>query len=248
MIWEACGDSARIEPLSGTLFRLVESQAQVATLHYVDTLDEQALLEELLESVKPPAPSAPDALHYLLRTPFRYPPLRWGSRFGSTHEPGIFYGAHSAETTLMEAAYYRLVFWHSMEGTPPRQSIRSEHTLFRAAYRSAAGVKLHGEAFAPFADAISHPTHYTSSQQLGTAMREAGVEAFEYPSARDPRRGICVALFTPNALVNRKPRETNPWLCEANARAVTFKAVGQAGAMRFAIELFLQDGELPFPA
>jgi hypothetical protein len=248
MIWEACGGDARIEPLSGTLFRLVESQAQVATLHYVDTLDEQALLEEMLESVKPPAPTTADALHYLLRTPFRYPPLRWGSRFGSTHEPGIFYGAHSTETTLAEAAYYRFVFWHSMEGAPPRDSIQSEHTLFLAAYRTQAGVKLQAEAFAPFSEIISHTTQYSQTQQLGTAMREAGVEVFEYLSARDPEGGVCVALFTPDALIKRKPRETSQWLCEVNARAVTFKAVGQARSIRFALDVFLQDGRLPFPA
>lgn len=57
---------------------MVESQEQVATLQLVDTLEEQALLEELLESSKPPVPADAEPLHYLLKTPFRYPPLRWG--------------------------------------------------------------------------------------------------------------------------------------------------------------------------
>ena len=48
-VWEACGGARNIEPISGTLYRLVESQEQVATLSYVDTLEEQEMLEALLE-------------------------------------------------------------------------------------------------------------------------------------------------------------------------------------------------------
>ena len=38
----------------------------------VDTLAEQALLEDLIESSKPPVPVECRHLHYLLSTPFRY--------------------------------------------------------------------------------------------------------------------------------------------------------------------------------
>lgn len=77
-IWRQCKGERHIRPLQGRLVRLVESQEQVATLQLVDTLEEQALLEELLESGKPPVPADAEPLHYLLKTPFRYPPLRWG--------------------------------------------------------------------------------------------------------------------------------------------------------------------------
>lgn len=77
-IWRQCKGERHIRPLQGRLVRLVESQEQVATLQLVDTLEEQALLEELLESSKPPVPADAEPLHYLLKTPFRYPPLRWG--------------------------------------------------------------------------------------------------------------------------------------------------------------------------
>jgi hypothetical protein len=46
------------------LYRLVENQEQVATLGYVDTLEEQAVLEELLETSKPDYPDTyPNTLH-----------------------------------------------------------------------------------------------------------------------------------------------------------------------------------------
>ncbi len=67
-IWRQCKGERHIRPLQGRLVRLVESQEQVATLQLVDTLEEQALLEELLESSKPPVPADAEPLHYLLKT------------------------------------------------------------------------------------------------------------------------------------------------------------------------------------
>ncbi|MDP1329436.1 hypothetical protein Q6280_28035, partial [Klebsiella pneumoniae] len=74
-IWLECGGLERIKPIRGVLYRLVESQEQVATVGYVDSLEEQAVLEELLEGSKPAYPGdlQSQPLHYLLKTPFRYP-------------------------------------------------------------------------------------------------------------------------------------------------------------------------------
>ena len=84
-IWTRC--AARCKPRTITLiaFRVVESQHVVSTRKLVDSGEEQALLEELVDRVKPPLPSDPELrrLHYLLSTPFRHPPLRYGSRFGT---------------------------------------------------------------------------------------------------------------------------------------------------------------------
>ena len=49
-IWEACSDRAVPVTLAGEVFRLVESQEQVATNSLVGTLAEQALLEDLIEA------------------------------------------------------------------------------------------------------------------------------------------------------------------------------------------------------
>ena len=120
-IWAACSAAARPAPLRGTLVRLIENQEQVATQGLVDTLAEQALLEELLERSKPPRPPGTERLHYLLATPFRYPPLRHGSRFGAREDPSLFYGSRQLPGALAEGAYYRFVFFHGMT-TPPRSA------------------------------------------------------------------------------------------------------------------------------
>src|SRR5690606_6678737 len=48
VFYYACTGAKHIRPIKGTLRRLVESQEEVATLEYVDTLEEQAVLEEML--------------------------------------------------------------------------------------------------------------------------------------------------------------------------------------------------------
>ena len=78
-------------PFAPDLWRAVEAQHKIATMVLVDTLDEQALLESLLDQSKPPLPEPLRRLHWLLFTPFRYPPLPTGSRFRGPAEAGVFY-------------------------------------------------------------------------------------------------------------------------------------------------------------
>ncbi|SEK28793.1 RES family NAD+ phosphorylase [Ectothiorhodospira marina] len=247
-LWEVCEGSRQVGPIRGTLYRLVESQEQVATLGYVDTLEEQALLESMLEAAKPPGLDHAQAYHYLLRPPFRYPPLPWGSRFGRVHERGIFYGGSGPSVTLAEAAYYRLIFWHSMEGAPVKERICTEHTLFSVGYRTRQGIRLQAPPFDDHLDTLTHPHDYSHTQPLGTAMRDAGVEAFEYRSARDPDQDTCIGLFTPWAFARKQPDAMTPWLCELTAHEVLFKSLGEGPVTRFGIDTFTADGQLPMPA
>lgn len=247
-IWACCQGEAHTGSISGVLYRLVESQEQVATIGYVDTLEEQAVLEELLETSKPGYPETlPSGLHYLLKTPFRYPPLPWGSRFGRTHEPGLFYGGLSVAAALAESAYYRFVFLWSMEAGLPAQKLNTEHTLFSAGYRTEKGIRLQSLPFDEFRALLTHPQDYSACQALGTAMREAGVEAFEYRSARAGGGELCGALFTPRALTGRVPLSCESWFCELTRTRVTFKPAGTEPVYKFALESFLVDGQLPLP-
>ncbi|MDZ7925333.1 MAG: RES family NAD+ phosphorylase [Marinagarivorans sp.] len=247
-LWQQCQGKNHIVPISGTLYRLVESQEQVATLSYVDTLEEQALLEELLETVKPPCPAHTQGLHYLLTTPFRYPPLKWGSRFGRAYEPSLFYGGGSVQTTLAECAYYRFLFWYSIAGKPIKDVMHSAHTLFSVGYKTTKGIRLQQPPFDQYAALLTDPQHYQDTQLTGSAMRDADVEAFEYCSARDPGQGHCVALFTAKAFSQKKPKESSQWLCEISTHQVAFKQAGQNTVTRFALDIFLCDGQLPMPA
>lgn len=246
-IWTACKDHAPIKPLMGEVLRVVESQEQIATRSLVDDLEEQALLEEMLEHTKPPIPTNSKRLHFLLATPFRYPPLDYGSRFGSRWEPGLFYGAKLPDTALAETAYYRLVFWYGMAQPPPSGHFLTQHTMFAARFSTQHGLRLQAPPFDDYAAVLQHPADYTHTQPLGAAMREAGVAAFEYASARDPAQGINVALFHAKTLTTKQPIHQHPWLCETNGQLVLFNSVESSGVHRFIVEQFLVGGRFPQP-
>jgi hypothetical protein len=244
-IWEQCAGQITPGPLAGRLLRLVESQEQVATSRIVGSLSRQALLEDMLEAAKPAAIDS--RLHYLLAAPFRYAPLAHGSRFGTRAERGIFYGALSERPLLAEAAYYRLVFWYGMRRPPPHRFL-TQHTMFAARYRTRCGLRLQSPPFDRYHATLADPADYAATQALGRRMREAAVEAFEYVSARDRKGGINVALFTPRALVSRKPLNKREWLCETSGERVAFRARHSAGISEWRLEAFLVNGRLPQPA
>ncbi len=257
-IWTLSKGAAAVTPIGGELVRIVESQEQIATNQLVDSLEEQALLEQLLEQGKPTLPGGDRVRHYLLSTPFRYPPLRHGSRFGQRHEPGIFYGAATVATALAETAYYRFAFWAGMRVPPRSGALTTAHTAFAAAYAASAGVRLQAPPFDRFTMELRRPDSYAATQALGTRLREEGVLAFEFASARDPGGGINVALFRAQALASTQPGWQQPWLCETRPDRVTFfsSVPGQGGVgtgtapgtVRHPLDDFLVDGRLPLPA
>ncbi len=243
--WDALVRDTPPTRLKGTLHRMVEDQEQIATWSLVSSLPDQQLLEEMLDASKPPLPEAAQGLHYLLATPFRYPPLRHGSRFGRRHEPGIFYGARSIRPLLHEFAYYRFVLWTGMS-VPPKGPILSRHTEFSATY-SVRGHRLQSPPFSEHRDLLRSPVDCSEPQALGRALRAAAVEGFEYESARDPRGGINVGLFTPRGLISRRPRNLRSWLCETRDDAVVVSRADERRTWTFDRRLFEVEGAIPRP-
>lgn len=216
-IWTRCGGASNKKRLSARPFRAVEAQHRISTRKLTDSDDEQALLEELLERSKPPAAPDLEGLHYLLFTPFRYPPLRHGSRFGTKTERGIWYGSQTLPTCFAEVAYYRFVF---LDGTTADLSpLLVELTAFQTAIRTTRGVDLTTEPFRAFRGRIASPSRYESPQRLGREMRDDGVEAVRYPSARH-RGGVNVAVFSPRAFARRDPENFETWLSVATKERV----------------------------
>lgn len=218
----------------------------MSTRKLVDSLAEQELLEELLEGAKPPAPEA--RVHYLLSTPFRYPPLPHGSRFGRATERGIWYGSETVATALAETAYYRLLF---LEGTAADLgTVETGHSAFRVRCRTARGVDFFVAPFDAVRATVAAPDRYAQTQELGAVLRRDGVQALRYPSARDPDDGVNVAVLEVGAFGRSRPRAFETWYSASTRRAVEFKRRDYRGGrvVRFAREVFLVDGELPAPA
>lgn len=246
-IWTRCAGDSKVRPLRLSPWRVVEAQHQVSTRKLVDSFEEQVLLEEMIDRVKPPDQTS-GRLHYLLSTPFRYPPLRHGSRFGGRRERGVWYGSEDRRTAFAEVAYYRLLF---LEGTKAALgTLETALTAFTARVRTARGIDLVVPPFAEQRRAIASPTSYASSQALGTVMRQASVDAFRYPSARDALDGVNIGVLNPAAFGNAKPRSLETWHCAASFERVEVTQADYFKRETFAFprSQFLIKGVLPAPA
>jgi hypothetical protein len=245
-IWTLCAASSRPRRLALKAVRVVESQYVISTRKLVDSDDEQEILEALIDTVKPPVPAEMEHLHPLLFTPFRHPPLRWGSRFGTRSERGLWYGSLAIATALSEVAYYRLVF---LEGTKANLSpVTVELSAFTAAIEGKRGLQLARPPFAAYAADISSKTSYAASQPLGAAMRAAGIDVFTFTSARDPGAGQNVALFSP-CFASSRPALLRTYVCTASRAMVdvTRKDLLRRVPERYGFrrEVFEVDGRLP---
>lgn len=244
-IWSDGGREC-VRPIAGRAYRIVETQEQAATMEIVSSLDAQDLLERLLDESKPLKRPGSGALHYLLQSPFRYPPLEWGSRFGSTREPGYLYGALSIQTAMEEFAFYRHFLFQDAVDLAPGRVWTTQHTQFGFDYRTDRGIRLQFEPFAMHSEILRHPEDYSATQALGVAMRADGVLAFEYLSARDPDRGLNVALSSPEALANPLVHQVEQGISSVDAHMVTYRAMGRGH--HFPLERYLVAGKLPRPA
>ena len=243
-IWGECQEQLASITLTGNIFRVVESQEKVATNALVDTLEEQALLEDMIEQTKPAIPSFAHDFSYLLFTPFRYPPLKHGSRFGGRFEPGLFYGSRTLTTALAETAFYRLHFWFDMSVPPPAGKIKTQHTAFTAQIKTDKGLKLQTPPFSKFEMNLTDKTSYGDSQKLGTSMRENNIEAFESLSARDVAKGLNIGLFKPTVLSEKNPGSVISLFCSTDKQGVEF--MDEEGVVyHYWTDDFLDNGDFP---
>ncbi len=246
-IWTQCAGDSKFRLLHLEALRAVEAQHQVATRKLVDSDDEQALLEDLIESAKPPN-DVGGHLHYLLAAPFRYPPLPHGSRFGTRKYRGMWYGAETHRAVFAETAYYRLLF---IDGTnADLGTLQISLTVYHTTIRTTRGIDLITGPFDSYRRKISSKTQYKASQALGADMRTAGVEAFRYRSARDRRGGTNIGVFDPVVFGRRKPRGFETWASTATASYVELRKRDYFRRIVYTFPRsdFLVNGKLPTAA
>ncbi|SEI16979.1 RES domain-containing protein [Rhizobium tibeticum] len=241
-IWTPAALSSEKRAISGRFWRLVEAQHQISTLKLVDTLDEQALLETLLEESKPALPPECIGLDYLLATPFRYGAVYpHGSRFRRAGRTlGVFYASERVETALAEMAFYRLLFYAESPATSLPANA-AEYTAFAAAIATASAIDL---TRAPLdADRIiwTDLQNYAPCQALADDAREAGCQAILYESVRDPRRGRNIALLTAAAFAAREPVERQTWRIRFSGIGVQALCDFPKVRIGFSIEDFARD-------
>ena len=230
----------------GSCWRVVETQETAATMAITQSAAEQSRLEELLDFSKPKIPADCTGLNYLLMTPFRYPPLQYGSRFGSTWERGIFYGACELQTAFAEAAVYFWLFQQGPKTLGALTQIRDQRTAFSVKLCSSSAVDLHGEGFADKFHQIKSPSSWSYTQTLGAELRMAGADFVIYPSSR-LAGGRNVAVFSPRAFAEKEPALQQLWHVRFTTETCVFARAGVNENMEFRFEDFSIDGKIPHP-
>ena len=133
---------------------------------------------------------------------------------------GMFYGSRSRAGSLVEGAYYALVFWDGLIEPPPAP-IRRRQTLFSVLLNAARGLQLQTIADEGAQAQLRDPVHYGPTQQLGEWMRDQGLEAFEYLSARSRDSLVQVGVLTP-AVFQSTPFDQVEITTELTADHVSF--------------------------
>lgn len=209
---------------------MVEAQHVAATMKLVDTPAEQNLLEALLDDSKPPPPANAAGLHYLVATPFRYDPLRSGSRFRGVTDPGVFYGAQSVRTAAAELGYWRWKFLCDAVGLTTLEPVA--HSAF-AVEISGATIDLRAAPFDRDHAVWSDRVNFAPTQAFGRVARTAAIAALLYQSVRDPRPAWCLALLTPTGFARPRPRpRQETWFLAVTRHEALWRRDG--AALRFA--------------
>jgi hypothetical protein len=216
--------SSEAKAATGRCWRAVEAQYHASTMKITDTVEEQRRLEQLVEASKPKVPEECRHLHFLLATPFRYgAPYPHGSRFrraGLT--PGVFYASEAARTAIVEIAFYRLLFFADSPATPwPTNA--GEYTTFAVEYEAARAIDLTVAPFNKYRTVWTNPIDYAVCQDLADAARAEGISLIKYQSARDPDRGLNLAILSCRAFARPDEVDRRTWriqLSSSGCRAI----------------------------
>ena len=205
--------------LDDCIWRAVEAQHRVSTMRLVDNdTRAQAILENLIETAKPPLPTAAQSLHWLLAAPFRYPPLAHGSRFRGHDDAGVFYGALERRTACAESGYWRWRFVKDSRGLSGLASFPM--TVFDAKVEGSA-IDLRFQPYDIDREKWISRDDYSHTQALAKIARFNDIDTIIYESVRDPEQGTCVAVLTPTALASgREPRAETWFLTVTKQRTI----------------------------
>ncbi len=244
----------RLCSYASKVWRMVENQETTATLNIVDSMEEQNLLEELLDNIKPPYRAGTEGMHYLLKTAFRYPPLKHGSRFGDRTMPSFFYASETVQTVLAETAYYRFILLTDMQ-EPYQQSIDSEHSAFTVSVKTNKCLNLCAKKFTVAQTQLQDSQqygychsvgHWATTQKAAQVIRFYSARQSQYMAPRQSER-INVAIAEPKAIISKAPNSLQSWLCRTSTNKISFSSRETKLPISFAIQDFMLDGKLPRP-
>jgi hypothetical protein len=224
--------AAAASSVSVKIWRAVEAQHVVSTLRLTGNDPEaHELLERLIDQSKPPLPAEAAGLHYLLATPFRYPPRSHGSRFRGMADPGVLYGGLERRTACAEMGYWRWRFVSDSAGL--REIAASPQTLFQSGVQGLS-IDLQQPPFDAQAASWTDREDYSATQAIARVVRDAEVALILYRSVRDPKPGVCVAVLHPRAFKPKRPSIQETWHLTVTSDAAIWQRESRRYVFRFA--------------
>ena len=227
--WQSTWFATGVRVRASRLWRGVEAQHVVATMRLADSLAEQKVLEDLIESSKPPLPPDASGRHYLVFTPFRYrSPV--ATRFRRPTDPGVWYGCEEMETACAEAAYWKWRFLSDSDALAG-EALHTEHTFFQAR-ASGRCADLTRPPWTAAARVWSHKVSYSACQELAAEARTRDIAWIRYASAR-LAKGTCGAVLKADALALPEAFEQQTWACKTTGEGAYLQHRGSARAYSF---------------
>jgi hypothetical protein len=223
-MWTPTELASEFRPYAGRVYRVVEAQHRISMNRLAASAEDQAVLEDLAEAVKPTLPASAQHLDYLLAAPFRYGHAQ-GSRFRRAHErPGIFYASEHEETAIAETAYWQLRFYARSPGfSPPSATV--EHTSFSVAVETVRALDLTTPPFDRTKADWMNATDYTACQDMAASARVAAATLIRTESVRDEAHRCNVAILDPVAFAETRPAFGKTWHFRfENGRLTAFAA------------------------
>jgi hypothetical protein len=154
--------------------------------------------------------------------------------------------SHNRKGCLVEGAFYALLFWEGLIDPPPAP-IRRRQTLFPVLLNASRGLQLQSIADPAAQAVLRDPIAYGASQLLGEWMRDQGIEAFEYLSARSSDALGQVGVLT-SAVFQSTPFDQVEITTELTADHASFLCHDNGQLHQFPLQQFLISGQLPWAA
>ena len=137
-------------------------------------------------------------------------------------------------------AFHRLLFFAESPPTPwPANA--GEFTAFAVEVRTRFAVDLTRPPFDAHRSAWADCTDYEPCQTLAEHARAASVEVIRYQSARDPGRGINLAVLSCRAFASAEPVEQQTWRMHFGSAGVRAVCAFPEARMEFDPQAFSRD-------
>lgn len=227
--WKGAWFERGVRVRAASLWRGVEAQHVVSTMRLADSLEEQRVLEELLETSKPALPPEARGRHYLLFTPFRYRSPA-PSRFRRAADPGVWHGAEALQTACGAVAHWKWRFLADSEALSGR-ALHTEHP-FCAAQARRRCAELTAAPWKAAAHAWGHKSEYAVCQDLADQARRRAAAWIRYAPVRVPR-GACGAVLALEALALAEPFERQTWAWKTSRSGAHLRRAGGDGQYEF---------------